>query len=117
MSLLLDSESASEEIRAPIHENASRVVWTLAWPAVALNSLQVINTLLDRGFIGHLPTAAQRFDEGHGGDLLLCPREGGPRGSQQLELEGRQGRQGLVSTMSISLDLDVLETVPLADQT
>jgi len=34
------------------------VVWTLAWPAVALNSLQVINTLLDRGFIGHLHTAA-----------------------------------------------------------
>jgi putative MATE family efflux protein len=37
-------------------ENPTRVVWTLAWPAVALNSLQVVNTLLDRGFIGHLPT-------------------------------------------------------------
>jgi putative MATE family efflux protein len=39
-------------------ENSARVVWALAWPAVALNSLQVINTLLDRGFIGHLPTEA-----------------------------------------------------------
>jgi putative MATE family efflux protein len=35
-------------------ENYSRIVWALAWPAVALNSLQVLNTLLDRFFIGHL---------------------------------------------------------------
>jgi putative MATE family efflux protein len=41
-----------------VAENPSRVVWILAWPAVALNSLQVINTLLDRGFIGHLHAAA-----------------------------------------------------------
>lgn len=41
-----------------MQENSSRVVWILAWPAVALNSLQVVNTLLDRGFIGHLHTAA-----------------------------------------------------------
>jgi putative MATE family efflux protein len=42
---------------APPHppENYANVVWTLAWPAVLLNSLQVLNTLLDRGFIGHLP--------------------------------------------------------------
>ncbi|AIE87008.1 MATE family efflux transporter [Fimbriimonas ginsengisoli] len=40
------------------YENPARVVWTLAWPAVALNSLQVVNTLLDRGFIGHLHAAA-----------------------------------------------------------
>jgi putative MATE family efflux protein len=39
-------------------ENPSRVVWALAWPAVALNSLQVVNTLLDRFFIGHLEGAA-----------------------------------------------------------
>lgn len=39
-------------------ENPVRVVWHLAWPAVALNSMQVVNTLLDRGFIGHLRTAA-----------------------------------------------------------
>jgi putative MATE family efflux protein len=37
-------------------ENYSRIVWALAWPAVALNSLQVVNTLLDRFFIGHLQT-------------------------------------------------------------
>lgn len=40
------------------NESAAKVVWVLAWPAVALNSLQVLNTLLDRFFIGHLPTAA-----------------------------------------------------------
>ncbi len=39
-------------------ENATRIVWALAWPAVALNSLQVINTLLDRFFLGHLPQSA-----------------------------------------------------------
>ncbi|CAN5533481.1 MATE family efflux transporter [soil metagenome] len=39
-------------------ENPVRVVWALAWPAVALNSLQVINTLLDRFFIGHLELPA-----------------------------------------------------------
>jgi putative MATE family efflux protein len=48
------------------HENATRIVWALAWPAVALNSLQVINTLLDRGFIGHLPSAALTA---HGGAI------------------------------------------------
>ena len=36
------------------HERPAVIVWALAWPAVALNSLQVINTLLDRFFIGHL---------------------------------------------------------------
>lgn len=40
------------------NERAGRIVWALAWPAVALNSLQVVNTLLDRGFIGHLHPAA-----------------------------------------------------------
>jgi Na+-driven multidrug efflux pump len=39
-------------------ENARRVVWALAWPAVALNSLQVVNSLLDSAFIGHLDPAA-----------------------------------------------------------
>lgn len=34
------------------------MVWALAWPAVALNSLQVVNTLLDRFFIGHLHTSS-----------------------------------------------------------
>lgn len=39
-------------------ETSARTVWRLAGPAVALNSLQVVNTLLDRGFIGHLPADA-----------------------------------------------------------
>ncbi len=39
-------------------ENSAKVVWVLAWPAVALNMLQVLNTLLDRFFIGHLTTAS-----------------------------------------------------------
>ena len=39
-------------------ESTSRIVWQLAWPAVALNSLQVVNTLLDRFFIGHLCDSA-----------------------------------------------------------
>jgi len=39
-------------------ERLGHVLWQLAWPVVALNSLQVINTLLDRSFIGHLPRAA-----------------------------------------------------------
>ncbi|RYG36096.1 MATE family efflux transporter [bacterium] len=39
-------------------KSATRTVWQLAGPAVALNSLQVINNLLDRGFIGHLEGSA-----------------------------------------------------------
>ena len=39
-------------------ENASRVVRALAWPAVALNSLAVINNLLDTGFVGRLKPEA-----------------------------------------------------------
>lgn len=41
-----------------LDENHSKIVWILAWPAVALNLLQVVNSLLDRGFIGHLEGAA-----------------------------------------------------------
>ena len=51
------SEQTVEET-TPISEHPSRIVWALAWPAVALNSLQVINTLLDRFFLGHLPQSA-----------------------------------------------------------
>ena len=50
--------SLAVESAPPLRENASRVVWALAWPAVALNSLQVVNTLLDRFFIGHLHEAS-----------------------------------------------------------
>ncbi|MFN3684450.1 MAG: MATE family efflux transporter, partial [Fimbriimonadaceae bacterium] len=39
-------------------EQATKVVWALAWPAVALNSLQVFNNILDRGFIGRLEPSA-----------------------------------------------------------
>src|SRR5437763_10339149 len=49
---------STETLEARVAENPTRVVWALAWPAVALNSLQVINTLLDRFFIGHLEPAA-----------------------------------------------------------
>ena len=45
-------------------ENALRVVWTLAWPVIVLNALQVVNTLVDRFFIGHLDAASLT---GHGG--------------------------------------------------
>lgn len=43
---------------APHNERPVRTVWALAWPAVALNSLQVVNILLDRAFIGRLEAAA-----------------------------------------------------------
>lgn len=49
-------DSPPKDVALP--EKAARVVWELAWPAVALNSLQVINSLLDIGFIGHLSKAA-----------------------------------------------------------
>lgn len=39
-----------------VDEHPRRVVWALAWPAVALNSLQVVNSLLDTFFVGHLST-------------------------------------------------------------
>lgn len=55
---LIGSVSLAAEPVVPARENYSRVVWALAWPAVALNSLQVVNTLLDRFFIGHLHTAS-----------------------------------------------------------
>ena len=35
-----------------------RTLITIAWPVVALNMLQVVNSLLDRLFIGSLPSAA-----------------------------------------------------------
>ncbi|MDR3692536.1 MAG: MATE family efflux transporter [Fimbriimonas sp.] len=50
-----------EELDEPAieaRENSTSVVWKLAWPAVVLNSLQVVNQLLDRGFIGHLNSDA-----------------------------------------------------------
>ncbi|MFN7171721.1 MAG: MATE family efflux transporter [Fimbriimonadaceae bacterium] len=40
------------------HESAARIVWTLAWPAVALNSLQTLNMLLDTFFVQQLERSA-----------------------------------------------------------
>ncbi|MFQ3586284.1 MAG: MATE family efflux transporter [Fimbriimonadaceae bacterium] len=44
--------------QTPARENALKVVWALAWPAVVLNSLQVVNNLLDTGFVGQLDQAS-----------------------------------------------------------
>lgn len=52
----MPTQTASPE--AAHHERSHRVVWALAWPAVALNSLQVVNSLLDGGFVGHLDKAS-----------------------------------------------------------
>lgn len=54
------AETVEPSLLQPIANNrqAARIVWALAWPAVALNSLQVINTLLDRFFVGHLPQSS-----------------------------------------------------------
>ncbi len=35
-------------------ESSLRTVWTLAWPAVALNSLQTLNSLLDNFFLSYV---------------------------------------------------------------
>lgn len=45
-------------------DSYTKIVWTLAWPVVAVNSLQVVNILFDRLFIGSLPASALT---GHGG--------------------------------------------------
>jgi putative MATE family efflux protein len=34
------------------------IIWRLAWPAIALNALQVVNSLLDRFFIGNYSAAS-----------------------------------------------------------
>jgi putative MATE family efflux protein len=49
----------ADEPTAPLvaDEPAWRTVWRLAWPAVALNSLQTVNSLLDSVFVGGLPQA------------------------------------------------------------
>lgn len=63
MALAQSEETQTAEGNPPsprpiIAENASKIVWALAWPAVALNSLQVINNLLDRAFLGRLDESA-----------------------------------------------------------
>lgn len=49
-------------------EIPGRVVWELAWPVVALNSLQTVNQLLDRFFIGRLAPSALTA---HGGSTSV----------------------------------------------
>src|SRR5689334_17656446 len=44
--------------KGALRENATKVVWALAWPVVALTSLAVINNLLDTGSVGRLEPAA-----------------------------------------------------------
>lgn len=39
-------------------ESLAKALWALSWPVVTLNLLNVINSLLDRFFIGTLPRAA-----------------------------------------------------------
>lgn len=51
MAQLFSKKESDSSLEAP-----AKIVWALAWPAVALNSLQTINSLLDTFFIGHLPT-------------------------------------------------------------
>ncbi len=53
-----EAESLSEIEAPPVQENATRIVWALAWPAVALNMLQTVNALLDSTFVGHLSPAS-----------------------------------------------------------
>lgn len=43
---------------AALSEHPLRTVWGLAWPAVALNGLQTVNSLLDSYFIQHLESDA-----------------------------------------------------------
>lgn len=50
------------------HESAARIVWALAWPAVALNSLQVVNNLLDTGFVGRLDASSMTA---HGASVVV----------------------------------------------
>lgn len=51
----MPSDLPSDTPSSPsIAEKAWKTVWTLAWPAVALNVMQVFNTLLDNFFVGHL---------------------------------------------------------------
>lgn len=57
------SAAVEDEPDAHVPEGLSdrplrEIIWSLAWPAVALNMLQVLNTLLDRFFIGHLSAAS-----------------------------------------------------------
>lgn len=67
----LETAAALEIEPASLRESPARIVWALAWPAVALNSLQVVNTLLDRFFIGHLESSALTAQAGSQNMMFL----------------------------------------------
>jgi putative MATE family efflux protein len=48
----------SEKPASQKPENLQKVMWALAWPAVLLNSLQTVNSLLDNWFVQQLPPSA-----------------------------------------------------------
>lgn len=50
--------SADPQSLERLPESSLRTVWTLAWPAVALNSLQTFNSLLDNFFLSYVGAAA-----------------------------------------------------------
>lgn len=50
--------SAEPQALERLPESSLRTVWTLAWPAVALNSLQTFNSLLDNFFLSYVGAAA-----------------------------------------------------------
>ncbi len=68
MAQLSDPPAPESHAAAPV-ENHAKIVWTLAWPAVVLTTLQTINSLIDRFFIGHLPKEALTA---HGGALSIA---------------------------------------------
>ncbi|MBS1706336.1 MAG: MATE family efflux transporter [Armatimonadetes bacterium] len=51
-------EDDKHALEPAVPEHLGLTLWRFAGPVVALNSLQVINNLLDRFFIGHLQSAA-----------------------------------------------------------
>lgn len=58
MKVRMSSLELSADTKGAPQENPSKVVWALAWPAVVLNGMQVLNMLLDSAFIGRLESAA-----------------------------------------------------------
>ncbi|MCH7903683.1 MAG: MATE family efflux transporter [Armatimonadetes bacterium] len=55
---MAESSNASEVPATGHVENSLKIVWVLAWPAVALNSLQTLNALLDTFFISNVSRQA-----------------------------------------------------------
>lgn len=106
-------------------ENAVRVVWALAWPAVALNSLQVVNSLLDTTFVGHLESAALTAQSGSMSVMFLMFSLAMALGTASTALVSRAYGAGNVSefrtacqkclTMALALGIVLtLTTIALA---